>query len=132
MPSTPLLRFLEFGIDDVFARVRALGRAVCGRARSRTLAGMRAIARLARAGLLVEGLRQLVRRLLEPLGPLFDLRRGAVLALAAQVVQRALDVTLDAAVELVADFFERLLGRVDEARGVIADLGLFLFAVVFG
>ena len=46
--------------------------------------------------------------------------------------ERRLDVGLRRGVELVADFLERFLGRVDQRGRVVADLGLFLLAPVLG
>ena len=126
MGEPNLLRFLELRVDYVFARLRRFGLAFGMRARG-AVSG--------RAGFgsrraLIEQLGHLVTGLLKAIDRGFDLRYRAVFAYFLEIGQRGLDFAASAFIEFLADFLERFLGRVDQARSLIADLGLFAFGLV--
>ena len=61
-----------------------------------------------------------------------DLFDRTVFTDALELFERVLDVAARARFELVADFFERFLRRIDQARRVIAHFGLFAPGFVGG
>src|SRR4029453_7757591 len=116
--------FREFGVDDVFVRFRLGSRLVSG-------AGFGAAGSLLL--LLVHRLAELHRRLGERIGLLGHLRRIAAFDRGLGLGERALDFRLHFGGNLVAMLIQLLLGRMDQAFGLVLRLrGLASLLVLVG